>query len=353
MKCWSAGAVIVLALGPLFVAAPVAQQGPKVLLLYDMEGVTGAVKPSDVNFGSDGYPATRESLTEDVNAAIRGLLKAGAREVVITDGHGSGNPDPDYLLDRLPKGARFDLRSTPYDPYIEAMDGSYAAMAAVAMHSRAGGGGFLAHTYFGHTRWIMGGHDMNESMLVAASAARFNIPLILVTGDEVLQREVAAFSPDTQYVAVKRVLSVEAAEPRPRAAVSAEIETAAERALRTVATIRPWTPASIQAPFENRFSYILPEQAAVAISYPGTTVVDNKTVALRANTFLEAYLAFRALANFTSYATSRLIAGWLRDVEGGADTLRKLQERLPSRAQRTFAPTGNEIERSYSRHGYR
>ena len=212
-------------------AATRAQQGPKVLLLYDMEGVTDAIRPQDVSMGSQTYPATRESLTEDVNAAIRGLVKAGAREVVLTDGHGSGNPDPDYLLDTLPKGARFDIRDAPYDPYIEAMDATFDAMVTVAMHGKAGGKGFLAHTYNGHTRWVMAGHDMNESMLVAASAARFNVPLILVTGDDVLREEIRAFSPETEYVTVKKAVSVSAAEARPRADVSRDIEAAAERAL--------------------------------------------------------------------------------------------------------------------------
>jgi D-amino peptidase len=186
-------------LSALIVSSAVFAQprGLKVLLLYDMEGVSGAAKPADVNFGSPSYPATRESLSEDVNAAIRGLLKAGATEVVITDGHGSGNPEPDYLLDTLPKGARFDLRDMPYDPYIETMDESFDAMVAIAMHGRAGGRAFLAHTYYGHTRWLMAGHDMNESMLVAASAARFDIPLVLVTGDDVLRDETTAFSPET------------------------------------------------------------------------------------------------------------------------------------------------------------
>jgi D-amino peptidase len=105
-----------------------------------------------VNFGSPTYPATRESLVEDVNAAIQGLLAAGASEVVLTDAHGSGNPDPDYILDRMPRGARFDLRDEPYDAYIDTMDDSFDAVVAIAMHSKAGGEGFLAHTYYGHTR---------------------------------------------------------------------------------------------------------------------------------------------------------------------------------------------------------
>ena len=329
-----------------------AQTGVKVLLLYDMEGVTGATRPQDVSSGSDSYAATRESLTADVNAAIAGLLKAGATEVVITDGHGSGSNEPDYLLDKLPKGARFDLRDVPYDPYIETMDKSFGAMVAIAMHGRAGGKAFLAHTYNGHTKWVMGGHDMNESMLVAASAARVDIPLILVTGDDILKQEIAAFSPATEYVVVKQAVSVESAQSRPRQEVSADITNAAERALRGRANVKPWKP-SLPSPFENRYSYVLPEQAAVAINFPHATAVDNKTVAIRTPDFMEAYLTFRSLAGATGLATSRMMLNWLNGIEGGREMTRTLQAKLPSRADRTFAPTGTEIPRPYGKHGYR
>jgi D-amino peptidase len=349
----ASAAPLAVAVGLFASAAAQRGGGPKVLLLYDMEGISGAVKPADVSFGSPSYPATRELLSEDVNAAIRGLLKAGAREVVITDGHGSGNPDPDYLLETLPNGARFDLRDVPYDPYIETMDRSFDAMAAVAMHGRAGGRGFLAHTYNGHTRWVMAGHDMNESMLVAASAARFDVPLILVTGDDVLRDEVKAFSPATEYVVVKRAVSVSEAAPRPRAEVSADIEAAAERALRGRDRIRPWRPAAIAREFDNLYGYILPEQAAIAINFPHATVVDNKTVRIRTPSFLDAYLTFRALAGFTGLATARMVVTAVREMEGGPDLLRKAQERLPTREQRTFTATGATIDRTFGRHGYR
>ena len=331
---------------------PSAQPAVNVLLLYDMEGVTGAVRGQDVSIGSDSYPATRESLTADVNAAIAGLLEAGATEVVVTDGHGSGSNDPDYILEKLPKGARFDLRAVPYDPYIETMDRSFAAMVAIGMHGRAGGTGFLAHTYNGHTKWVMGGHDMNESMLVAASAARFDIPLILVTGDDILQKEIAAFSPETAYVVVKRAVSVDAAEPRPRETVSAEIAAAASRALRSRDRVKPWKP-SLPPAFENRYSYVLPEQAAIAINFPQAVPIDNKTVAVMTPDFMTAYLTFRGLAGFTGAATSRMMVGWLRDIDGGRDMLNALQAKLPSRADRTFQPTGKEIPRGFGKHGYR
>jgi D-amino peptidase len=271
---------------------------------------------------------------------------------VVTDGHGSGNPEPDYLLDRMPAGARHEIRNEPYDPYIDLVDASFTAMVAIAMHSKAAGAGFLAHTYNGHTRWRMGGHDMNESMLVAASAARFGVPLILVTGDDILAREVEAFSPATAYVIVKTADGVERAVARPREAVSADIEAAAERALRNVANMAPWT-GNLPSRFDNDYGYVLPEQAAVAIGFPGATVVDNKTVRVPASSFLDAYLAFRALAGFTGLAGQRMLVDGVRAQEGGALHLENARRRLPSRTERTFDPTGTAIGRSYGTHGYR
>lgn len=326
--------------------------GTKILLLYDMEGITDAVQPTDVNYGSPTYEATRESLVEDVNAAIRGLQTAGATEIVVVDGHGSGSPNPDYILERMPDGAYHEIRDAPYDPYVDVVDESFTAMVAIAMHSKAAGGGFLAHTYNGHTRWNMGGHDMNESMLVAASAARFGVPLILVTGDDVLGQEVAAFSPATEYVVVKTAESVERAVARPRADVSAEIEAAAERALRNVANIPAWT-GSLPARFDNDYGYILTEQAGVALGFPNATMVDDRTVRVPAASFLEAYLAFRALAGFTGLANQRILVQGVNAQPGGAELLREARRVFPSRMERSFEPTDRVLLPGYGNHGYR
>jgi D-amino peptidase len=328
----------------------------KVLIVYDLEGVTGATTGRSVNFGGEGYAEVRQSLTEDVNAAIRGLLAAGATEIVITDGHGSGNPDPDYLLEKLPAGARFDIRDKPYDAYIDTIDDTFAAVVAIGMHSGAEGAGFLSHTYSGHLKWAIGGEAINESMIVAASAARFGVPLVMVTGDQVLQQEVAAFSPQTAYAVVKSSSARDKTEPHPREVVSSEIEAAAKRGFGNRAAIKPWTPRSSGGTFENLFSYRLPEMASVAINFPHAEAVDNKTVRIKTSSFLDAYLTFRALGTFTSLAQSRLVLDLVRTVEGGPEMIREAQSRGARPGQTGFEATAPELERIWSsmgRHGYK
>ncbi|UCC39748.1 MAG: M55 family metallopeptidase [Candidatus Aminicenantes bacterium] len=333
------------------------QAGPKVLIVIDMDGASGVTNFNDVLSYSPTYQAARESLTEDVNAAIRGLLKSGAREVVLTDAHGSGNPEPDYIVDRLPEGARFDIRDEVYDAYIDTLDETFDAVVCMGMHSRAGAKGQIAHTYYIHTKWIMAGFDMNESMLVAASAARFDIPLILVAGDDVLEQEIKEFSPRTEYVVVKKAVDFFKAVPRPQEQVSAEIEAAAERALRNLKDIPVWKPQELNEPFKNLFKYTLPVHATMAMDFPGAKEVDNKTVSITTESFLEAYLTFRLLSNYTAHITYRKMVEAVSNEEGGRDILKKAQAKLPDWKDRDFSPTGEKIDFSlaYARgkHGYK
>src|SRR5262249_16891010 len=132
--------------------------------------------------------------------------------------------EPDYMVDKLAPHVRQDIRNVPYEPVTEGPSRGYDAVVAIGQHAGARSRGYLAHTFFTHTRWVMGGVEMNEVMALALSAARFDMPVILVTGDDVLKDEVAAFSPRTMYVTVKHAVNTIKAEPRERGTVSREIE---------------------------------------------------------------------------------------------------------------------------------
>ena len=92
-------------LASLLICAPAhtQQRGPKVLLLFDMEGVSGVTDFKQTTFAhADEYAEGRKSLTADVNAAIAGLKAAGVGHNVVVDGHGSSNTSgPDVLEDLL------------------------------------------------------------------------------------------------------------------------------------------------------------------------------------------------------------------------------------------------------------
>lgn len=60
----------------------------RIYISADMEGVTGLVDADDVQPGGRDYERGRFMMAEDVNAAIRGALAAGATDITVNDAHG-------------------------------------------------------------------------------------------------------------------------------------------------------------------------------------------------------------------------------------------------------------------------
>jgi D-amino peptidase len=231
-------------IGVLLIAAAAAssiraQRSLKVLLLYDMEGVSGATDFRHTSFAHPiEYGQGRKSLTADVNAAVAGLKAAGASDVVVVDGHGSGNAgQPDVLEDELAAPAKMHYRDSPFDIYMDSFDESIDAIVAIGMHAGAGNRqGFLSHTYtFEDVEYKVNGIPFNESMILAMGAARLRIPLVAVTGDDQLEKELRRELPWVQYATVKHAVDRSKAEALPREEASRRIEIAARDGLSRLA----------------------------------------------------------------------------------------------------------------------
>jgi hypothetical protein len=112
----------------------------QVLVLYDMEGLSGLRDVKMIDYSpTEEYKKGQELLTGDVNAVIEGLFAGGADVVHVVDGHGSGNPEPDILIEQMDSRAEMINRDTSFDSYIDlAEEGAYDAVAVVGMHSKTG-----------------------------------------------------------------------------------------------------------------------------------------------------------------------------------------------------------------------
>ena len=82
----------------------------------------------------------------------------GATSIDVVDGHGSGNPDPDLLLDKLDTHATMVSRDRPFDPYVDLVAPNlYEAVVLVGMHAKAGSKGFASHSStIGMEPWMNG-----------------------------------------------------------------------------------------------------------------------------------------------------------------------------------------------------
>src|SRR5436190_10655108 len=91
-------------------------QGPKILIVTDVEGV-GGVNSADEQLlpGQRRFEESKRLLTGEVNAAVEGVLAAGASQVVIWDGHDGSRT---LSIDQIhPQAILLQGRPTPADYY--------------------------------------------------------------------------------------------------------------------------------------------------------------------------------------------------------------------------------------------
>src|SRR5207245_782905 len=139
----------------------------------------------------------------------------------IQDGHGSGNvKEPDLLVDKMDPHAQFDFFDRDFDPYDTGIDGSVDAIVCIGMHARANTDGFEAHTVTDRISYRINGVDFTETHIVALSAARWGIPVIMVSGDNLLGEQLKPDFPELEYAVVKTAKSRALAEPLPSAEAS-------------------------------------------------------------------------------------------------------------------------------------
>jgi len=293
----------------LFCLAAVATAQPrplKIMVLYDMEGVTGAVSYKNVQFPfAAEYAEGRKSLTADVNAAIAGLKAAGVEDIVVVDGHGSGNTGgPDVIEAELLAPARMIAKDRRFDIYMDSYDHSFDAIVAVAMHAGAGNtAGHLSHTYaYEGSQYKVNGIPYNETMILAMGAARYKIPVIMTSGDDQFEREVRRNLPWVKCAVVKRALSRAAAEPVPREEASRRIAAAAKEAVEGLASAKL---PDMTGPYRFALTFQDEAQARNAALLPGAErLADPTTVQVRAADFEEGYrqsLRLLSLAEDVAY----------------------------------------------------
>ena len=119
----------------------------KILIMTDMEGVAGVLDHDEwVTKSGLFYLKGMRLLTEEVNAAVRGLYAEGATEIIVVDGHGQGGIDPELLDERvkLMRGAPsppepWGLAATPLDETIRPMSPEAAERAFLDRYEELGG----------------------------------------------------------------------------------------------------------------------------------------------------------------------------------------------------------------------
>lgn len=184
----------------------------KIYIVTDLEGATGVFKFKQTR--EKETPEFREAmhlLMGDVAAVAEGLRQAGATEIVVLDGHNGGNNFPP--ADMAP-GVRY-ITGLPRPGPLCGLDESFAGMVLVGYHAKNGTpDGVLHHTQssLAESKYWYDGVERGEIYQCAVIAGHYDVPVLLVTGDEAACREARGLlGEDLPTVAVKKGLSREAA----------------------------------------------------------------------------------------------------------------------------------------------
>ncbi|HEU5049868.1 MAG TPA: M55 family metallopeptidase [Gemmatimonadales bacterium] len=240
-----------------------AQQGYRVYLLVDMEGMGSAVKSQEVIAGNEGpayrdrtgpdyWDHYREMLTAETNAAIRGAREAGARAFVVNEGHG-GNRFANLLPWALDQEAIL-IRGYPRPMVMSTgIDSTFSTMMMLAMHASPARRGVMAHNY-AFASFSVNGTALNEVGINALVAGEMGVPVSLVSGDDELEREVRELLGDrVVFVTVKVALGSSAAITHSPTAVQRMLAEGAREAVRRTQAgeIRPFT---LRKPYRAEFT---------------------------------------------------------------------------------------------------
>jgi D-amino peptidase len=214
-------------------------QGPRILIVTDLEGA-GGVNDADEQLlpGQRRYPEARRILTGEVNAAVAGARAAGATEVVIWDGHDGSRT---LSVDEIPAGAKLlQGKPTPANYYLS--EKLYDGIMFVGQHAMAGArDAVLAHSQsFNVKRITLNGSAVGEIGQIAAIGGYFSIPVIMLAGDQAACAEILALQPEAVTVAVKRLAGTKSSLSLAHADAVRQIEQAAHKAVGQVSRYKPW-----------------------------------------------------------------------------------------------------------------
>jgi D-amino peptidase len=269
----------------LFADPASAQAKRKVYISADMEGVVGTVTGDQLGPTGFEYERFRGFMTDEVLAAIEGARAAGATEFLVSDSHGNGE---NLLIERFPKDVQI-VRSWPRPlAMMEGIDASFDAVIFIGYHaSTTNPAGVRAHTMssanFADVR--LNGVSMPEAGLNAAVAGHFNVPVVMISGDDVIVKEAQALLGPIAGAVVKWALGFHAARTM---TPEAGRELIRETAKNAIGRIRDFKPFRVQVPvtLDLRFKNYRPSEVLAML--PIVERTDAHSIRYRAKDMLEA-----------------------------------------------------------------
>ena len=176
----------------------------RVFVAVDMEGTTGLERLEEIFRGLPGFDMFRQVMAGDANAVVQGAIEGGATEVIVSDSHGyMCNIHPDDVLPGV-QLRRGQLQRTWCQA--KGLEKDCDAVIMIGFHAKSGTeNGILAHTWITGFRDVrINGDSVPEPSLNALLAGDMGVPVIMLSGDDLVAEQASPVLGDIEYVQLKK-----------------------------------------------------------------------------------------------------------------------------------------------------
>ncbi|EIM10509.1 M55 family metallopeptidase [Bacillus atrophaeus] len=268
----------------------------KLYMSVDMEGISGLPDDTFVNSHKHNYERGRAIMTEEANYVIAEAFNSGCSEVLVNHSHSKMN---NLLIEKLHPEA--DLISGDVKPFsmVQGLDETFSGAVFVGYHARASVPGVMSHSMiFAVRHFYINDQPVGELGLNAYTAGFFDVPVIMVAGDDQAAREAEALIPNVTTAAVKETISRSAVKCLSPAKAGRLLTEKTAYALRNKDKVKPLTPPDrpvLSIEFANY------GQAEWANLMPGTEIKPGTTIVqFQAKDMLEAYQAMLVMTELAA-----------------------------------------------------
>jgi D-amino peptidase len=181
---------------------------------------------------------------------------------------------------------------------VDGLDSEVEGALFIGYHARAGTPqAILDHTWAASSVagvWL-NGRPVGETGLNGAVCGHFNVPVIMVSGDQAVCAEAVDLLGPIETAVVKQAHGRMAAECLPPAMAQQKIEAAAAQAVTRLRQGTAPAPLHFALPITLAVELIQSEMADKAMLFPGARRGPGRRLEVQAADMLQAYFAFRAL----------------------------------------------------------
>jgi D-amino peptidase len=271
----------------------------KLYVSVDMEGITGLVDHTHVDSNKHNYERSRIIMTDEANHVVATAFEQKWQEVVVNDSHSKMN---NLLIERLHPETQLITGDVKPFSMVQGLDETFDGAIFVGYHARASLKGVMSHSMiFGVRNMYINDVAVGELGFNAYVAGYFDVPVLMVAGDDGAAIEAEKLIPNVTTAIVKESISRSAAKSLTPIKAGQLLREKTAFALRNKETVKPLTPPDrpmLGIEFANY------GQAEWANLMPGTEIVPGTTIVrFQAKNILEAYQAMLVMTELAMRTT--------------------------------------------------